>query len=68
MGSGNALELALAAPDLKAVSINSGALATDKDQLARIHAAVLGNLDIALKMQPMRKPGLPGFFEKNLGH
>lgn len=43
MGGGYALQLAIAAPDLKAVSINYGALATDKDQLARIHAAVLGN-------------------------
>lgn len=43
MGGGYALQLAIAEPELKAVSINYGALATDKDQLARIHAAVLGN-------------------------
>ena len=43
MGGGYALQLAIAAPGLKAVSINYGALATDKDQLAKIHAAVLGN-------------------------
>lgn len=43
MGGGYALQLAIAEPELKAVSINYGALATDKDQLAKIHAAVLGN-------------------------
>jgi carboxymethylenebutenolidase len=43
MGGGYALQLAIAEPNLKAVSINYGALATDKDQLAKIHAAVLGN-------------------------
>lgn len=43
MGGGYALQLAIAAPSLKAVAINYGALATDKDQLAKIHAAVLGN-------------------------
>jgi carboxymethylenebutenolidase len=43
MGGGFALQLAIAAPSLKAVAINYGALATDKSDLARIHAAVLGN-------------------------
>src|ERR1700758_5208346 len=43
MGGGYALQLAIAAPALKAVAINYGALATDKDQLAKIHAAILGN-------------------------
>ncbi len=43
MGGGYALQLAIADPALRAVAINYGALATDKDQLARIHAAVLGN-------------------------
>jgi carboxymethylenebutenolidase len=37
------LQLAIAAPSLKAVAINYGALATDKSQLAKVHAAVLGN-------------------------
>jgi carboxymethylenebutenolidase len=43
MGGGFALQLAIASPALKAVAINYGALATDKADLARIHAAVLGN-------------------------
>jgi carboxymethylenebutenolidase len=43
MGGGYALQLAIAAPSLKAVGINYGSLATDKASLARIHAAVLGN-------------------------
>ena len=43
MGGGYALQLAIAAPSLKAVAINYGALATDKAALAKIHAAVLGN-------------------------
>lgn len=43
MGGGYALQLAIAAPSLKAVAINYGALATDKSELAKIHAAVLGN-------------------------
>jgi len=43
MGGGYALQLAIAEPNLKAVSINYGALATDKDELAKIHAVVLGN-------------------------
>jgi carboxymethylenebutenolidase len=43
MGGGFAIELAVAAPDLKAVAVNYGALPTDKSALARIHAAVLGN-------------------------
>ena len=43
MGGGYALQLAIAAPSLKAVAINYGALATDKTALEKIHAAVLGN-------------------------
>jgi len=43
MGGGYALQLAIAAPALKAVAINYGSLATDKAALAQIHAAVLGN-------------------------
>ncbi|HET6208233.1 MAG TPA: dienelactone hydrolase family protein [Terracidiphilus sp.] len=43
MGGGYALQLAIAAPSLKAVAINYGALATDKSQLAKVRAAVLGN-------------------------
>lgn len=43
MGGGYALQLAIAEPKLKAVAINYGALATDKADLAKIHAAVLGN-------------------------
>jgi carboxymethylenebutenolidase len=43
MGGGYALQLAIAEPALKAVAINYGALATDKDSLSKIHAAVLGN-------------------------
>jgi carboxymethylenebutenolidase len=43
MGGGYALQLAIAAPSLKAVAINYGALATDKSDLSKIHAAVLGN-------------------------
>lgn len=43
MGGGFALQLAIAAPDLKAVAVNYGALATEKSDLAKIHAAVLGN-------------------------
>jgi carboxymethylenebutenolidase len=43
MGGGYALQLAIAAPVLKAVAINYGSLATDKASLAQIHAAVLGN-------------------------
>lgn len=43
MGGGFALNLAIAAPSLRAVAINYGSLATDKASLARIHAAVLGN-------------------------
>ncbi len=43
MGGGYALQLAIAAPSLKAVAINYGALDTDKAALAKIHAAVLGN-------------------------
>ncbi len=43
MGGGYALQLAIADPNLRAVSINYGALATDQASLARIHAAVLGN-------------------------
>jgi len=43
MGGGYALQLAIAAPALKAVAINYGSLATDKAALAKIHASVLGN-------------------------
>ena len=43
MGGTYAMQLAIAAPSLKAVAINYGALATDKAQLARIHAALMGN-------------------------
>lgn len=43
MGGGYALQLAIAAPSLRAVAINYGALATSKSDLAKIRAAVLGN-------------------------
>lgn len=43
MGGGYALQLAIAEPSLKAAAINYGALATDKNDLAKIHADVLGN-------------------------
>ena len=43
MGGGFAIQLAVAAPNLKAVAVNYGALPTDKSALARIHAVVLGN-------------------------
>jgi carboxymethylenebutenolidase len=43
MGGGYALQLAIAAPALRAVAINYGSLATDKSALAQIRAAVLGN-------------------------
>lgn len=43
MGGGFALQLAIADPALRAVAINYGALATDKTDLAKIHAKVLGN-------------------------
>lgn len=43
MGGGYALQLAIAAPSLKAVAVNYGSLATDKAALGKIHAAVLGN-------------------------
>jgi carboxymethylenebutenolidase len=43
MGGGFAIQLAVAAPTLKAVSVNYGALPTDKSALAQIHAQVLGN-------------------------
>lgn len=43
MGGGYALNLAIADPTLRAVAVNYGSLATDKDSLAKIHAAVLGN-------------------------
>ncbi len=43
MGGGFAIQLAVAAPTLKAVAVNYGALPTDKDALERIHAQVLGN-------------------------
>jgi carboxymethylenebutenolidase len=43
MGGGFAIQLAVAAPNLKAVAVNYGALPTDKTALASIHAAVIGN-------------------------
>lgn len=43
MGGTYAMQLAIAAPSLKAVAINYGALATDKSDLEKIHAAILGN-------------------------
>lgn len=43
MGGGFAIQLAVAAPNLKAVAVNYGALPTDKTALQQIHAAVLGN-------------------------
>ncbi len=43
MGGGYALQLAIHDPDLKAVSINYGALATDPADLGKIHASVVGN-------------------------
>jgi carboxymethylenebutenolidase len=43
MGGGFAIDLAVAAPTLKAVAVNYGALPTEKSSLAKIHAAVLGN-------------------------
>jgi len=42
MGGGYALDLAIADPRLKAVVINYGHLATDKNNLHKIHASVLG--------------------------
>lgn len=43
MGGTYAMQLAIAAPSLRAVAINYGAPATDKTDLAKIHAAILGN-------------------------
>ncbi|WP_058188480.1 dienelactone hydrolase family protein [Terracidiphilus gabretensis] len=43
MGGGYAAQLAIAEPSLRAVAINYGALPTDKDALAKINAAVMGN-------------------------
>ncbi len=43
MGGGYALQLAIHEPNLRAVSINYGALATDTSDLGKIHAAVVGN-------------------------
>jgi carboxymethylenebutenolidase len=43
MGGGYAAQLAVADPDLQAVSINYGSLPTDRGALEKIHAAVLGN-------------------------
>ena len=43
MGGGFAIDLAVAAPTLKAVAVNYGALPTDRNSLEQIHAAVLGN-------------------------
>ena len=42
MGGGYALDLAIADPRLKAAVINYGHLATDKNNLHKIHASVLG--------------------------
>jgi carboxymethylenebutenolidase len=42
MGGGYALDLAIADPKLKAVVINYGHLASEKSNLRKIHAAVLG--------------------------
>jgi len=42
MGGGYALDLAIADPKLKAAVINYGHLATDKNNLRKIHAAILG--------------------------
>lgn len=43
MGGGYAAQLAIAAPSLRAVAINYGALPTDKSSLGKIHAAIIGN-------------------------
>jgi carboxymethylenebutenolidase len=43
MGGGYAAQLAIAEPSLRAVAINYGALPTDKEALAKINAAVMGN-------------------------
>lgn len=43
MGGSFAMQLAIAAPSLRAVAINYGALETDPTQLKKIHAAILGN-------------------------
>jgi len=43
MGGGYAAQLAVADPDLRAVSINYGSLPTDPAALRQIHAAILGN-------------------------
>ena len=43
MGGGFAIQLAVAAPTLKAVAVNYGALPTDRSALGQIHATVLGN-------------------------
>lgn len=43
MGGGYAAQLAIADPNLRAVVINYGELPTNRAELGRIHAAVLGN-------------------------
>lgn len=43
MGGSFAMQLAIAAPSLRAVAINYGALETEPAQLKKIHAAILGN-------------------------
>jgi carboxymethylenebutenolidase len=43
MGGGYAMQLAIAAPSLRAVAINYGALEMDPAQLKKIRAAILGN-------------------------
>ena len=43
MGGSFAMQLAIAAPSLRAVAINYGAPDTEPEQLKKIHAAILGN-------------------------
>jgi carboxymethylenebutenolidase len=69
MGGGYAAQLAVAAPNLRAVAINYGSLPTDKAALDKIHASVLGNFggldrgitpadvnDFAASMKSLGKP------------
>ena len=63
MGGGYALDVALAEPSLVADVINYGHLATERDALSRIHAAILGNFggqDRGIPPDDVRK------FEKQL--
>lgn len=58
MGGGYALDLAIADPKLKAVVVNYGHLATEKSNLRKIHAAVLGifgGQDQGIKVDDIRK-------------